>query len=210
MLKNYLKTAYRSLLRNKSYTFINITGLTLGISVCLIIFQLIRYELEFDQIHPNSQRLYRVVRDSKNASGIDKSTVTPYPFAEAFRNDFPEIPVTQFHFQYEALMTIGEEKSEATNIVFADSMFFELLGFEVISGNPKVELAQPGKVFVTESYLKKIGGEKVKTIKLGNIIELELAGVIKDPAAPSHINFNMVASYSSLAGKELQFVGFQF
>ena len=208
MLKNYLKTAYRSLLRNKSYTFINITGLTLGITVCLIIFQLIRYELEFDQIHPNSERLYRIVRDSKNASGIEKSTVTPYPFAEAFRNDFPEIPVTQFHFQYETLMTLGDEKSEATNIVFADSMFFELFGFEVLSGNPKVELAQPGKVFVTESYLKKIGGEKVKTIKLGNIIELELAGVIKDPESPSHINFNMVASYRSLAGREEEFVGF--
>lgn len=208
MLKNYLKTAYRSLWRNKSYTFINVAGLTLGITVCLIIFQLIRYELEFDQIHPNSERLYRVVRDSKNSSGVDKSTVTPYPFSEAFRNDFPEIPVTQFHFQYETLMTIGDEKSEATNIAFADSLFFDFFGFEVLSGNPKVELAQPGKVFVTESYLKKIGGDKVKTIKLGNILELELAGVIKDPVSPSHINVNMVASYRSLAGIEEQLVGF--
>lgn len=208
MIKNYLKTAYRSLLRNKSYTFINVAGLTLGITVCLIIFQLIRYELEFDRIHPNSERIYRVVRDAKNSSGVEKSTVTPYPFSEAFRNDFPEIPVTQFHFQYETLMTIREEKSEATNIAFGDSLFFEIFGFEVLSGNPKVELSQPGKVFVTESYLKKIGGDKVKNIKLGNIIELEVAGVIKDPASPSHININMVASYRSLAGVEEQFVGF--
>jgi len=208
MLKNYLKTAYRSLLRNKSYTFINVAGLTLGITVCLIIFQLIRYELEFDQIHPNAERLYRVVRDAKNSSGVEKSTVTPYPFSVAFRNDFPEIPVTQFHFQYETLMTIGDEKSEATNIAFADSLFFDFFGFEVLSGNPKVELSQPGKVFVTESYLKKIGGDKVKTIKLGNILELELAGVIKDPVSPSHINVNMVASYRSLAGVEEQLVGF--
>ncbi len=152
MLKNYLKTAYRSLWRNKSYTFINVAGLTLGITVCLIIFQLIRYELEFDQIHPNAERLYRVVRDAKNSSGVDKSTVTPYPFSVAFRNDFPEIPVTQFHFQYETLMTIGDEKSEATNIAFADSLFFDFFGCEVLSGNPKVELAQPGQVVVTESY----------------------------------------------------------
>jgi len=209
MIKNYLKTAYRSLLRNKSYTFINVAGLTLGITVCLIIFQLIRYELEFDKNHPNSRRLYRVVRDAKNSAGVDKSTVTPYPFSEAFRNDFPEIPVTQFHFQYETLMTIGDEKSEATNIVFADSLFFEVFGFEVLSGNPKVELAQPGKVFVTESYLKMIGGEKVKTIKLANILELELAGVIKDPVSPSHINLNMVASYGSLDGVAEQLLGFE-
>lgn len=208
MIKNYLKTAYRSLLRNRSYSLINVAGLTLGISVCIIIFQLIRYELDFDKIHPGADRIYRVVHDAENSSGVDKSTVTPYPFSEAFRNDFPEIPVTQFHFHYETLMTIGDEKSEATNIVFADSLFFEIFGFEVLSGNPKVELSQPGKVFVTESYLKKIGGEKVKHIKLGNIIELEVAGVIKDLASPSHINFNMVASYRSLAGVEEQFVGF--
>jgi hypothetical protein len=164
MIKNYLKTAYRSLLRNKSYTFINVAGLTLGITVCLIIFQLIRYELEFDKSIPNSRRLFRVVRDSRNAGGVEKSTVTPYPFSEAFRNDFPEIPVTQFHFHYETLMTIDDEKSEATNIVFADSMFFEIFGFEVLAGNPKKELAEPGKIFVTESYLKKIGGKKVKHI----------------------------------------------
>jgi len=208
MLRNYFKTALRSLLRNRSYTFINVAGLTLGLTVCLIIFQLLRYELEFDQIHPNSDRLYRVVRDAKNSSGVEKSTVTPYPFAQAFRNDFPDIPVTQFHFQYETLMTIGNEKSAATNIAFADSLFFEILGFEALSGNPKVELSQPGKVFITESFLKKIGGEKVKTIKLGNILELELAGVIKDPVSPSHINVNMVASYGSLAGIEEQLVGF--
>lgn len=208
MLKNYLKTAYRSLWRNKSYTFINVAGLTLGITVCLIIFQLVRYELEFDQIHPSAERLYRVVRDAKNSSGVEKSTVTPYPFSVAFRNDFPEIPVTQFHFHYETLLTVGDEKSEVTNIAFADSLFFDFFGFEVLSGNPKIELAQPGKVFVTESYLKKMGGDKVKTIKLGNILELEVAGVIKDPVSPSHINVNMVASYRSLTGIEEQLIGF--
>ncbi len=208
MIKNYLKTAYRSLLRNKSYTFINVAGLALGITVCLIIFLLIRYELQFDTFNPNSARLYRVVHASKNSSGVEKSTITPYPFARAFRNDFPDIPVTQFHFNYETLMTINDEKSEATNIAFADSLFFEILGFEVLSGNPKVELSQPGKVFITESYYKKIGGDKVKTIKLGNLIELEVAGLIKDPPGPSHINFNMVASYRSLEGVAEQFLGF--
>lgn len=208
MFRNYIKTAYRSLLRNKAYSIINIAGLTLGISVCLLIFQLIRYELSFDEGNLNAEKLYRVVHDTRNASGIDKSTVTPYPFAEAFRNDFPDIPVTQFHFQFESLMKVGNDKSEVTNIAFADSLFFELLGFEAISGNPKIELSQPGKVFLTESYLKRIGGEKVKTIRLGNVLELEVVGVIKDPVKPSHIQANMVASYSSLKGYEEEYVGF--
>jgi len=208
MIKNYFKAAYRSLLRNRSYTFINVAGLTLGITVCLIIFQLIRYELEFDSGQPNYDRLFRVVRDSKNATGVEKSTITPYPFSEAFRNDFPDIPVTQFHFQYETLMTIGDEKSEATNIAFADSMFFDFFDFEVLSGNPKIELAQPGKIFITESYLKKIGGAKVKNLKLGNLLEFEVAGVIKDKEVPSHIDINMVASYSSLKNSARQFLGF--
>jgi putative ABC transport system permease protein len=208
MIRNYFQTAYRSLLRNKSYTFINVAGLALGITVCLIIFLLIQYELRFDTAHSFAERIYRVVRNSKNASGVESTAITPYPFARAFRNDFPDISVTQFHFQYETLMTIGDEKSEATNIAFADSLFFELLGFEALSGNPKIELAQPGKVFITESYYKKIGGDKVKSIKLGNLLELEVAGLIKDPVVPSHINLNMVVSWPTLTHVAEQYLGF--
>lgn len=210
MVKNYFKIAFRSLLRNKSYTFINVAGLSLGITTCLIIFLIINYELSFDSFHSKADRIYRVVRDTKNASGVEKSTNTPYPFADAFRNDFPEAGVvTQFHFQYESLVISGEEKSRVTNILFADSSFFDVFDFEVMSGDPKKDLAQPGKVFLSEEYAGKLLDKNLKHIKLNNLIELEIAGIVKTPPSPSHINFNMIASLPSLTKENAEeFLGF--
>src|SRR4051812_18417364 len=104
MIKNYLVITLRNFLRHKNYTLINVFGLSIGITSCIIIFLLIRHDLSFDTFHSKAGRIYRVVHDSENASGIDYSGVTPYPFAEAFRNDFPDVPlVTQFHSQGETL-----------------------------------------------------------------------------------------------------------
>lgn len=210
MLQNYFKIAIRSLLRNKSYTFINVAGLSLGITTCLITFLIINYELSFDSFHSKADRIYRVVRNTKNASGIEKSTNTPYPFAHAFRNDFPEAgTVTQFHFQYESLVTSREEKSRVTNILFADSSFFDVFDFEVISGDPKKDLTQPGKVFLSEDYAGKLLDKDAKHIKLSNLIDLEIAGIVKTPPSPSHIHFNMIVSLPSLTKENAEeFLGF--
>src|SRR5262245_61026000 len=100
MIKNYLTVAFRNFLRNKNHTFINILGLSIGLTSCIIIFLLITYDLKFDTFHTNYDRIYRVVRDVKSASGISSEAVTPYPFAGAFRQDFSDVPlVTQLHFQ---------------------------------------------------------------------------------------------------------------
>ena len=138
MLRNYIKIAFRSLLRDKTYTFINILGLSLGISTCLVIFLVLRHEMKFDQFHSQYNSIYRVVRETKNASGLENSTITPYPFARAFRNDFYQIgKVTQLHFQEESLMSYGDEKLNVEKILFADSLFYEVFDFKVLSGNPR-------------------------------------------------------------------------
>ncbi len=206
MLRNYIKIAFRSLLRDKTYMFINILGLSLGISTCLVIFLVLRHEMKFDQFHSQYNSIYRVVRETKNASGSENSTITPYPFASAFRNDFSQIgKVTQLHFQEESLMSNGEVKLNVEKILFADSLFFEVFDFNVLSGNPRVELGQPSKVFLTEAFVAKLGNKNIKHIKLDNKIELEVVGIIKTPPATSHIAFEMVVSYPSLTA---DFLGF--
>lgn len=206
MLKNYFKIALRSLLRDKSYTFINVTGLALGITTCLIIFLIIHREFSIDTFHADHDRIYRVVDESKTASGIEKTNVTPYPFANGFRNDFPEInDVTEFHYQEQILVTIDGEKSNVTDIIFADSSFFDIFGFEVLSGNPKKELAQPGKVFLSEEYAAKLRTKDTKHIKLNNMLDLEVVGIIKKSIHPSHITFNMIVSWPSLSKEFLTF-----
>jgi putative ABC transport system permease protein len=200
MIKNYFVITLRNFVRNKNYSLINILGLTIGITCCIIIYLLISYDLAFDQFHSGKDQIFRVVRASENASGTEESGVTPYPFAAAFRNDFPQIPlVTQYHLQDETMITIGVEKQLIKNVLFADSVFFRVFDFEVVSGNPISELGTPGKVFITESLSKKLfpagnGGH----LKLGNVIEADVAGIIKDPPPQSHIQFSMIVSLPSL------------
>jgi len=206
MLKNYFTIAYRSLLRNKAYTLINVVGLSLGITTCLVIFLLIRYETSFDHFHADLHRIYRVGRQSTSPNVVDKSHVVPYPFGEAMRNDFPELKdITQIHYQENSLVTINEEKIAVEHIIFADSMFFDVFGFEALSGNPKKELAQPGKVFLSEAFAEKTLQKNVKHVKVNNMLDLEVAGIIKTPPLATHMKFDMIVSYPSLTK---EFFGF--
>lgn len=207
MFKNYFVVILRSFLRNKNYTFINVLGLSIGITCCIIIFLLIRHDQSFDRFHTKGKRIFRVVHETNNASGMDHSGVTPYPFAEAFRNDFPEVPLaTQFHNHEETLVAIGAEKRMMDNVIFADSLFFEVFDFKVLSGNPRRELGQPGKIFLTASAAKKLlKGGNSGTIKLANLVEAEVVGIIADPPSESHIQFSMIVSMPSLID---DFLGF--
>ncbi len=205
MLKNFFTITFRSFIRNWNYTLINSLGLSVGIASCLIIFLIINFELGFDKFHSNNEHIYRVVHDLENASGVGHSSVTPYPFANAFRSDFPDIPlVTQIHYDDQAQVTFGAEKIKVSEIIFADSLFFSVFDFEVVEGNPRAELGQPGKVFLTESLAKKImkPGSHGK-ITLNNKLDLEVVGIIKDPPANSHLTFSMIVSMPSLTKEYL-------
>lgn len=209
MLKNYFTIAFRNLLRNKSYTFINVAGLALGITTCIIIFIIIKREVSFDQAFSKSKNIYRIVREVTDASGLEKTTITPYPLAEALKNDFPDLISTQFHFQEDVLMTHNLEKSRIKNVMFAEPSFFDVFDIEVLSGNPKKDLADPGKVFLTEEFVKKLPNMDVKNFKLDNLLDLEVAGIIRMPVAPTHMNVNMIVSRATLTPDVAeQFLGF--
>lgn len=208
MIKNYLLITLRNFARNRNYTLINILGLSIGISCCLIIFLIVSKELSFDKFHSNYDRIYRVVAENQSASGIEYGTTTPYPFTKAFRNDFPNIPlVTQIHVEEDVLIRVGSEKRRLEYALLVDSLFFDVFDFEVLSGNPRVDLGQPGKVFLTKSLADNLsaGGKNISTIKLNNKIDLEVAGIIADPPSNSHITFSMIVSMPSLSK---DFMGF--
>ncbi|MEO8472122.1 MAG: FtsX-like permease family protein [Chryseolinea sp.] len=200
MIKNYFVITLRSFLRNRNYTLLNVAGLSIGVTSCVIIYLLITYDLSFDKFNTRYNDIYRVVHQSYSASGTDYSSAVPYPFFQAFRNDFPEIPMmTGIHYQEDVLMKVGTEKQRISNVIFADSLFFDVFDFKVLSGNPRTELGEPGKVFITKSLADKImQGKDHLTMKLNNLLELEVAGIIADPPPTSHINFSMIVSYPSL------------
>jgi putative ABC transport system permease protein len=198
MLRNYIVIIFRNFLRNKNYALINILGLSTGITSCIILFLLISYDMDFDKFHSKSERIYRVVRDVKTASGIHHEAVTPYPFGNAFRQDFSDIPLlTQLHHHDEGVLTIGTEKQQIEDIIFADTLFFKVFDFGVVSGNPSQDLSEPNKAFVTESIAAKLNIREGDKVKLDNKLDLEIVGLLKDVPATSHIQYKMIISFSS-------------
>lgn len=198
MIRNYIVITFRNFLRNKNYALINILGLSIGITSCIILFLLISYDLDFDKFHSKHDRIYRVVRKVSSASGTHDEGVTPYPFGEAFRHDFPDVPLlTQFHYQAEGVLTIGTDKQQVESMIFADSLFFKVFDFGVVSGNPAEDLSEPNKAFVTESLAAKLNIGEGDKIKLDNKLDLEIVGLLKDVPAASHVQYNMVISLSS-------------
>src|SRR5690606_3499240 len=129
---------------------------------------------------------------------MEYDATTPYPFAQAFRNDFPDVPlVTQLHFHGSGFITIGTEKFEIEDVLFADSLFFDVFDFRIVSGNPQVDLGEPNKVFLTESLATKVGLETGGRFRMSNKLDLEVAGIIHDPPPSSHMQFSMIVSMPS-------------
>lgn len=198
MIRNYLLLAFRNFARNKNYTLLNILGLSVGITSCIILFLLILHESSFDKFHHQYNSIYRVVRESRSASGIVHEAVTPYPFGAAFRHDFADIPlVTQFHYQDEGYIAIRDEKHQVKETLFADSLFFDVFDFEVLSGNPRKDLAELNKAFLTTSLAAKLNVDVGDKFKLNNKIDLEVVGLLKDPPPNSHIHYTMIVSLPS-------------
>ncbi|HWA33985.1 MAG TPA: ABC transporter permease [Cyclobacteriaceae bacterium] len=203
MLRNYFTVAFRNLKRNATYTILNAAGLSIGIAACIVIFLVVSGELQYDKFHSKYANIYRVTKLTESGSGTEHSATVPYPFGNAFRNDFPDIPLsTNIHFHQQALLSYGSEKLNVENIVFADSMFFDVFDYGVMSGNPRKELAQPGKVFLTKSLSNRLGNPK--TIKLDNLLELEVAGIVNDPPQNSHITYSLIVSLPSFSKEFLR------
>lgn len=207
MLRNYIIITLRNFIKNKSYSLINILGLSIGTTCCIIIYLIISHDLGFDNFHTKADRIYRVVRTSGSASGVEHGSSTPYPFAKAFRNDFTDVPLaTQYHNQGETLVTAGGEKHLFDDVLFCDSLFFEVFDFEVVSGNPSKDLGEPGKVFLTESAAKRLSADgRITHVKLNNELDVEVVGIVKDPPPNTHMQFTMIVSMPSFTK---EFFGF--
>ena len=203
MIKNYLKITLRNLIKNKWFSFINITGLTIGITASLIIFLYINQELSFDKFHQDADRIFRVIRSSERASGVEHDKAVPYPLIGALKDNFLQFESsTLYHSDVNPLAIVDGEKFIVDHVVFADSNFFDVFSFKLISGNAKRMLGQPNYAFITASLADKLFGEidpMGKKIKLRNKLDVEVAGLVEDIPANSHLRFDMIVSYPSLS-----------
>ncbi|MEQ9414103.1 MAG: ABC transporter permease [Cyclobacteriaceae bacterium] len=137
MLKNYFKITFRNLVRNRVSTIINLLGLSLGISVCLLLFLLVDYELNFDEFHSKKDHIFRVTREEIGGSMSRRTSSTPLPLHDALLNDYPELQaVAQIFPPEEYQLKMGDDIWLEPNVMFADSSFFKVFDFPTVEGNP--------------------------------------------------------------------------
>jgi len=206
MFSHNLKQIIRSLLRYKGFTFINLSGLSIGIAATIIIFLISNFENSFDSFHTDNRNIYRVVTKAKRANEDVFSANVPYPTGKFLRNEYAGGQVTQIHFGEDMNVRIGkQEPFEEKNIVFADSLFFNVLDFSGIhnfwiEGNQATAIMAPNKAILTQSTAKKYFGKinpMGKIIRINNLVDVEITGIIKDVPANSHLPMSMIVSYST-------------
>ncbi|WP_296705741.1 ABC transporter permease [Algoriphagus sp.] len=211
MFKNYLKIAWRNLLKKKVYSFINIVGLGIGMACCVLIFMFVQDELSYDQFNVNKDRVYRIIHDiEQEGTSPDYSSFWVWgnaPIGPALQLEFPEVEkVVQFSGRGDILFTVGDVTQQEDGIVFMDSTVFDVFSWEMIEGNPKTALVAPYSVVLTESTAKKYFGDQSalgKTLKGSDVAgranagDYTVTGILKDLPSNSHLQFNTLLSRST-------------
>jgi putative ABC transport system permease protein len=202
MWQNYLKVAWRNLVRQKVYSSINIAGLAVGLTCCMLIFLDIRQELTFDAFHRKADGIYRFAMESSEPEGKTIDAPTPSLAAPILKNDFPEInKITRVYFAGRKLMASGQKRFYEKGIVFADADFFDIFTFPVLKGTSRNPLTDPNSLVLTSSAAKRYFGEQNplgKMFLLDNQHVFHVTGVVADVPANSHFKFDFVAAYSGL------------
>lgn len=208
MLINYLKVAFRSLTRNKLTSFINIAGLALAMTCCLLIYLFVKDELSYDRYHANTERIYRVTRNFLSQDGsvsLHLGHLAP-PFGPLLKNDFPDIKEVARTFQYNLLFAIeenGERKLSFNepNTFIAEPSLFKIFSIPVLQGDPDESLDRPFTVMLSDKMAQKyFGDENVqgKHFRVNNQFDLEITGVFQSFPAQSHWHPDFLVSFSTL------------
>ena len=202
MFKNYFKIGIRSLLRNKFFTAINIFGLTLGMTTCLLIMLYVQNEMSYDRFNKKADQIVRVVfRGSIQGEKMKEAMVMP-PVAQTFKSEYPEVlEATRLRNYGSPRITYGDKTFKENAFAYADSNFFEVFTLPFLKGNPKTALLEPNTIVISESVAKKYFGNedpigKVLIFKDLNT-NFKITGVMRDMPVNSHFQFDLFASMAS-------------
>ncbi|MEP7142389.1 MAG: ABC transporter permease [Ferruginibacter sp.] len=211
MVKNHFKTAWRNMVKNKIFSFINVIGLTIGLTSFLLIALYIFDELTFDGFHKNAKNIYRVIDHKISAGGKESKTAgAGYQVSEKSKTDFPEIKDAV------RLVTFGRSNVSAvenTNVFYEDFTianpgFLTTFDFKLLQGNPNTALTAPHSVIVTEETAQKlfsttnVMGKVIRADR--DTIPFKITGVLKNFPVNSHLSFNLLFSESSIAGDDFK------
>ena len=158
MFKNYIKTAFRSLLKNKGFTIINILGLALGLATCLLIVFYVVDELSYDQYNTKADRIYRVNTDIKYGGNSSSYAISPPPMAASL-GVFPEVEkAVRLIASSGTRFRKGNENIIEDKVAYADAGIFNVFTLPMISGDPKTALTDPNTIVISERAAEKYFG----------------------------------------------------
>ena len=203
MIKNYIKTAFRSLQKNKGFTTINVLGLALGLATCLLIVFYVVDELSYDKYNVNSSRIYRVNEDLKLGDNKVQYAVCMAPLAQTLKNDFPDVEnAVRLKKIGDMHVTKGTESILEDNALFADNSIFDVFTLPIIYGDKKAALTEPNTVVITEDMAKKYFG-RLNVVGENLIIDgnlqkpIKVTAVIKNIPEQSHFHADFLVSMTS-------------
>src|ERR1051326_9140371 len=209
MIKNYLKIAWRNLWKNKTFSFINIIGLAIGMAACLLILQYVSFKLSYDQFNKNAADLYRVYNDRyQHGKLIQHGTITYSAIGKAMQDDFPEV-VNHARVEPYGKMIISNNNKKIgdQNVIAVDNSFLTMFSYPLIEGDVKTALKNPYTAILSLTSARKIFDVKDnnfsalmgKTILMGSdSLPYKITGICKDAPENSHLQFDILTSYSTV------------
>jgi len=209
MLKNYLRVAFRNFKKHQVYSIINISGLAIGLTCCILIMLYVQDEFSYDRFQKNSARVYRVISDEITNGQTRHLASTSGPLAPALRTDFPEIENVVGLFPYRASVQFGVDKRFVEDrFFFADSTVFDMFPFKFKSGNPRTALRRPYSLVLTEAAAQKYFGDDSaigQTMRVEGQFDFTVVGVLENPPHNSHFHFDFLAPMEHVP----EIIGFQ-
>ena len=192
MIKNYLKIAWRMIMRNKAYSFINVIGLAMGICACIVIFLIEDHEFSFDKFHPDGECIYRIVEVAQAPSGEKMFLNSPVPEVAGFQYAIPGFEAkAALHF-YDGKVTIrNTDKKVAVfngnnEMVVTEPQYFDIFKYEWLAGNQASALSKPNQLVLTEKKARVYFGNAPldemigRTVIYDDSLQLTVSGIVKD------------------------------
>lgn len=210
MMYNYLLVALRSIKRNKLFTLINVTGLSIGIGVAVMIFLYVEYETNFDRFHQKYDRIYRVVQQSTKSADTERDGSVPFPIGAALRNDYPTIRLTRYFNDAVQDISVAGQVFQVKNMLYVDSLFFDVFDYVWLRGDALHSLSHPASAVLTLSTARMLFGETDpmgKEIRLGGTRTLTVTGIMADPPLQSSNPFSIILPIDFL---DREYLGFDY
>jgi len=204
MFKNYLKIAWRNLVRNKGFSLLNIIGLSIGLAVVALILLWISFEVSYDRFHENNERIYEVNNQYPIDGEIWTWNSTPKIMASIIKKDYPEVEgVSRYNYEDTFLFSIDDKRIKATGSM-VDPDFLKIFSFPLIEGNKETVLDGVNSVVITQKLAKKLFGSEPpigKIVKVDNADTFTVTGVLKDPPLNTDFSFEFLMPWAYLHQK---------